>query len=208
LFDGKGLVTLRLHRRRADGADGAELGTTISLGPAIYTDVYRAHPNPDVDIALINVSGVFAGIEGLYHRNIGRSMWADFADDRLIPALEIIFVGYPFGLYDQKNNLPILRAGRIASHPRADFDGKPEYIIDAQVFPGSSGSPVFVALGGEFKFAGVVGKTHFQDEQLGTVPAALAQTYRQYVGLGVVYKPEAVTDLLKSMAREFLSCAP
>jgi hypothetical protein len=105
-------------------------------------------------------------------------------------------------LYDQKNNLPIARAGKIASHPRADFDGKPEYIIDGQVYPGSSGSPVLVALDGRYLFAGIVGKSHYHEQQLGTVDVALAQTYRQFVGLGVVYKPAAIGELLQSMAQE------
>mgnify|MGYP003291781313 CR=1 FL=1 len=46
--------------------------------------------------------------------------------------------------YDKKNNLPLVRTGTIASHPRKDFNGLPQFVIDAQVFPGSSGSPVFI----------------------------------------------------------------
>lgn len=194
---------MKLHTKRRDGADGAALGSAIDFGPANHEKAYRAHPDPSLDIAAINVSEIFAKVDGLYHRHLDRTIWMDFSDERLIPMREVMFVGYPLGLYDQKNNLPVARAGRIASHPRADFDGKLEYIVDAQVFPGSSGSPVFVALDGKYRFAGIVGRSHFQEQTLGTMDVALVQTYRQFVGLGVVYKPAAVTELLQSMAAEF-----
>jgi hypothetical protein len=52
-------------------------------------------------------------------------------------------VGYPNGLWDETNNLPIARAGITATHPAIDYNGKPEFMIDAACFAGSSGSPVF-----------------------------------------------------------------
>ena len=47
-------------------------------------------------------------------------------------------------MYDTKNNTPIIRRGSTATHPNLDFDGVPQYLIDATVFGGSSGSPVFI----------------------------------------------------------------
>ena len=62
-----------------------------------------------------------------------------------IDALEdVIFVGYPELAYDQRNNLPVFRRGITATFPWIDYKGKPEFLIDASVFPGSSGSPVFI----------------------------------------------------------------
>lgn len=42
--------------------------------------------------------------------------------------------------------MPLFRQGIIASHPRYDFNGESVFIIDAQVFPRSSGSPVHIDL--------------------------------------------------------------
>jgi hypothetical protein len=53
-------------------------------------------------------------------------------------------VGYPISLWDSVNNLPLLRRGITATHPKIDYRGKPEFLIDAAVFPGSSGSPVYL----------------------------------------------------------------
>jgi trypsin-like peptidase len=57
---------------------------------------------------------------------------------------EILMVGYPIGLSDEVNNLPLFRKGITASALKNNFQGKPEFVIDAACFPGSSGSPVFI----------------------------------------------------------------
>ncbi|EGJ10834.1 trypsin-like peptidase domain-containing protein [Rubrivivax benzoatilyticus] len=62
-----------------------------------------------------------------------------------LPALlDIVLVGYPNGIWDEKNNQPIIRKGITATHPELDYNGRPEFVIDAACFNGSSGSPVFL----------------------------------------------------------------
>ena len=63
---------------------------------------------------------------------------------------EIIMIGYPNGIWDAMHNLPIIRRGITATHPKLLLNGKPEFLIDAACFPGSSGSPVFLANIGSF----------------------------------------------------------
>jgi hypothetical protein len=77
---------------------------------------------------------------------------------------DIVMVGYPIGLWDSINNLPILRRGVTASHPSTDWQGKPIGVIDIGVYPGSSGSPVLIMNVG--MYATVTGttigaRTHF-----------------------------------------------
>lgn len=57
---------------------------------------------------------------------------------------DVIMVGYPNGLWDQKNNFPLFRKGITASHPAIDFNSRNVGAIDMASFPGSSGSPIFV----------------------------------------------------------------
>lgn len=64
--------------------------------------------------------------------------------DALVGLDDIIMVGYPNGLWDSVNNLPILRAGTTATHPKYGYEGKAYFLIDCACFPGSSGSPVFI----------------------------------------------------------------
>jgi hypothetical protein len=56
---------------------------------------------------------------------------------------EIVMIGYPNGLWDHVNNQPIFRKGITATHPELNYNGKPEFLIDAACYDGSSGSPVF-----------------------------------------------------------------
>jgi len=75
-------------------------------------------------------------------------------EDSLIPSADdiqdmiglerIVMVGYPNGLWDEVNNLPIFRRGVLASNYKTDWNGKKEFLIDAACFLGSSGSPVLL----------------------------------------------------------------
>lgn len=53
-------------------------------------------------------------------------------------------IGYPNGLWDSVNNMPIVRRGSMATNISLDHNGKREFVIDAACFPGSSGSPVIL----------------------------------------------------------------
>ncbi|WP_204104003.1 MULTISPECIES: hypothetical protein [Spirulina sp. CCY15215] len=48
------------------------------------------------------------------------------------------------------HHLPIIRKGITATHPKLKYNGKPEFMIDAACFPGSSGSPVFLIRTGTY----------------------------------------------------------
>ena len=60
-------------------------------------------------------------------------------------------VGYPNGIWDKSNNLPIIRRGITATHPLLAYEGRKKFMIDAACFPGSSGSPVFIYEDGMFR---------------------------------------------------------
>lgn len=64
--------------------------------------------------------------------------------DSLAAIEEVTFIGYPSGLYDSFNVSPIVRRGITATPVWNDFKGEASFLIDAGVFPGSSGSPVFI----------------------------------------------------------------
>ena len=53
-------------------------------------------------------------------------------------------VGYPIGIWDSVNNMPLLRAGVTSTAPGRDYEGRAEFVIDAACYPGSSGSPVLL----------------------------------------------------------------
>ncbi len=127
---------------------------------------------------------------------------------------DILFVGYPNGIFDQKNHLPIIRRGTTASPFEIDFNGGKKFIIDAQVFPGSSGSPVFIKeqnfkngslrIGSDnYFFVGIISKVFHRTETgdliesvAPTSPSANSFFVKQTIGLGICEKSSQILDLI------------
>ena len=63
---------------------------------------------------------------------------------------DIIFVWYPDWIYDKANNRPIVRKGLDGISVKYNFEGKPLFLIDASVYGGASGSPVYLYSNGLF----------------------------------------------------------
>ncbi|MBP6083477.1 MAG: trypsin-like peptidase domain-containing protein [Providencia sp.] len=107
------------------------------------------HPNPDVDLVavLIGYSLNYALNKGVeyYFRSLSKDILpTQSVLNELYTVEDIIMIGYPNGLWDEKHNLPIYRKGVTATHAGLNLNGRPEFLIDAACFPGSSGSPVFL----------------------------------------------------------------
>lgn len=106
------------------------------------------HPDEEVDLCAILLDNMhaIATSEGmqLCYRTIPEAVGINDDELSLIgPIEDVIVVGYPVGLWDSVNNRPVVRRGITATPLDVDFDGRPEFLIDAASFEGSSGSPVF-----------------------------------------------------------------
>lgn len=107
------------------------------------------HPNPDIDLAMYNLSLAFE----ICRRN-GKNVFYSYLSKHLIPsesdindlsAIEdIIMIGYPNGIIDSKNNLPIVRKGITATPYFVDYNGNKHFLADIACYPGSSGSPILI----------------------------------------------------------------
>ncbi|MCY3734243.1 MAG: serine protease, partial [Chloroflexi bacterium] len=125
------------------------------------------HADPEGDVAIIDIGD-------LLHENIKTDrqteklmVWSsvgpeDFSGQNKISvdvADDVLIIGYPRGFYDHVNLYPIVKGGIVASRWGAHFSGKPYFLIDAKLFPGSSGSIVvskprdFVMDGGQIFYA-------------------------------------------------------
>jgi hypothetical protein len=71
-------------------------------------------------------------------------IWSQEKLEELTAVEDVIMVGYPSGLWDERHNLPLFRKGITASHPAIDFNNENIGVMDMACFPGSSGSPVFI----------------------------------------------------------------
>lgn len=127
------------------------------------------HPDPKVDLAVMPIAPLLEEANRfklkLFFISLDKSMLPS-ADDlsNLTAVEEILMVGYPIGIWDSTNNLPIFRRGITATHPAKNYNGRNEFMIDAACFPGSSGSPVFLHNIGNFvdKSGGTIIGTRFK----------------------------------------------
>lgn len=122
----------------------------LSLGKGthfgVVNDIVIPHPDPEVDLILLDVTvpvGQYLATTKLRMVSLDNT-WLHAASDRPLRAIETVkVVGYPNGLWDTVNNSPIARTGSTATHPLARLNGKSNFLVDAAVFGGSSGSPIF-----------------------------------------------------------------
>jgi hypothetical protein len=90
------------------------------------------HPDPDIDIAM-RINYVTEDADLL---SIPENLSGDF--NELCEGDDIFFLGFPLGITEAKKVTPVVRSGIIALKK-----DKLTYLIEANAFPGSSGSPVF-----------------------------------------------------------------
>jgi Trypsin-like peptidase domain len=113
-----------------------------------FDSFWIGHPN-DVDLCAMLFQPIREQANKIgkrvYTVSLDNSLiWPDDQLCNLSAVEDIVMVGYPIGLWDEINNLPIFRRGITATHPSVDFKGKKEFLIDVAAFPGSSGSPVLL----------------------------------------------------------------
>ena len=123
------------------------------------------HPDYEVDLCIFLFQQIYNKL-----REIDREAGVAFFDERFLPDLdalkqykpteEIFMVGYPTGLGDEVNNLPLVRKGITATPFYVHHNGNPEFVVDCACFPGSSGSPVLIVNEGSFT-------NHKQTPQIG-----------------------------------------
>lgn len=114
------------------------------------------HPSDEVDLCAVLIGPILNHLESqgreLHHFILGPALKLTNENRRLLRTAEpITMVGYPNGLWDEKNNAPIIRRGITATHPLLPYAGKKIFMIDAACFQGSSGSPVFIHEDGMFR---------------------------------------------------------
>ncbi len=132
------------------------------------------HPNPEIDLCCLPVSVILRAREQLGHR-----YYLNYLDKSLLPddahlaemdeARDILMLSFPNGIWDSRHNKPLVRRGITATHPKRDYQGKPEFLVDCTPFPGAAGAPVIL-----------------QDRRNFTTPQG-AQTGSQLKLLGLLY---------------------
>ncbi len=199
--------------------------------PSAFEDgrpTWVGHPNDDVDIA---VTGVVHGRLNQFGEENGLGRLADrlaaltdaqafrIADLESMGASEgdhVLVLGFPLGIMSLPRAFPIARSGIIARIRDAMAGANQEFFIDAQIFPGNSGGPVFLppqshAVAGTSLIEaggliGVVKAVHQHQNQLfaldGEEPEVRA-VIMENAGLGVVESVDSLIETIEAYEAEY-----
>lgn len=198
-------LSIALNRKLSDGSP--DYGNTTLFSQENFSETYYEHPDVNVDLACVNASQV--SHENVFYKNLSSDFLVDIDYHKLPPGSSVIFVGYPENRYDVVNNLPLVRRGTISSLPTVDFNGLGQIVIDAQVFQGSSGSPVFADYDGRYFLLGVISQTMIRHSRLQTIPANISSIgVQQILGLGIAVKQRHIKELIDYAVSEYIRRRP
>jgi hypothetical protein len=206
--------------------DQPAFGSGFRLEVSGWPNAWFGHPSPDVDIAVCPFAPIEAYIKqqsdsDLFYRFVTTDMVPNQEQLEKMDALEsVTFVGYPNGIWDKVNLIPIARRGISASPPAIDFENTPRFLIDASVFGGSSGSPVFLfnqgmycdkfgmtTFGSRCLFLGVVAAVFYRTQlnQIVSVPvptqARPMAEQQEMIDLGIVFKARTVVETIEAFLK-------
>lgn len=121
-----------------------------------FESMWIMHPSSDVDLCVLPTNPLLESAaksgKHLFYKSLDNSIIPNDAQKGTLDAVEeITMIGYPNGLWDSINNMPIIRKGITATNYNIDYNGKKEFLIDAACFPGSSGSPVLICNVGGYR---------------------------------------------------------
>jgi hypothetical protein len=133
--------------RNSDGSPDLDHQIPITISDLTHGII--EHPDPQIDLAIIPIGGVMQQL-----KEQGKVPYIVNCHDHTIPTAkefaaltpleDILTVGFPGSMWDTTHNLPIFHRGITATPAYIDFQGRTEFLIDAAVWPGASGSPVFL----------------------------------------------------------------
>ncbi|WP_303316430.1 trypsin-like peptidase domain-containing protein [Flavivirga abyssicola] len=143
-----GFKNIRLYfKTLKDNKPNNDKSQSITI-PNDTTYVYE-HPNKKIDLVAIPIMNMLSeskkrGVDLSYITMDKKSIPTDSIQKNELKSIEdVLMIGYPNGLWDIKNNLPIVRKGITATTPYLDFNGERVFLIDIAAFNGSSGSPIY-----------------------------------------------------------------
>lgn len=177
----------------------------------------KLHTESSIDVAALYIDDLIRG--RIKNKTSKYMSWSAVSADNLPNncnitiqvADDIIVVGYPRGFYDEYNLFPIVKSGIVASRWGTQFQNKPVFLIDAKLFPGSSGSivllkpsysivtdgPIAGSKEAHFAFLGIYsGEPYMQEEPIDLDDITITRKYS--FNLGTVWYADLVVDMVNN----------
>ena len=172
------------------------------------------HPDNSVDVVAIKVDDLATNLLvcGAHPNMISSCKVTDrdlpSASPLTIDATsDVVICSYPHGFYDSVNKYPIVKSGIIASSWGKPFNGTRTFLVDANLFPGSSGGlvlskPTDIAringkvMHSDFKHYVFLGVYSGQYNYVETNPDGITKV--ESYGLGIVWYSDLVHEIVNS----------
>lgn len=142
VFDRASEVVLRFNPEGSDPAREVDLALLDANG----TRLWLAHPDPEIDAAVISING-----QGLQAQNIQFAYFRSHqhvldrqgaVDKGLSEGDGAYILGFPMGIVGGDRSYVIVRQGALARVRDWLAGTSKEFLVDATIFPGNSGGPV------------------------------------------------------------------
>lgn len=129
------------------------------------SNICLTHSDDTNDLSIIDLTGLFGFLNNeniqIFYTCITSDMIPTNIElNEISVGYDIFLVGYPNELFDNYNKLPIMRKGIISTPINKEYNGSNTFLIDAAIFPGSSGSPVVCFYKEKMLFLGIQKAMH------------------------------------------------
>jgi len=230
----RGTINGKIFFHKSDTKGDPILEEHVLIELSDFEKQWFGHKNDKIDVTILPLVPLIRKLSQQKDHIAFRAI-----DSNLIPpekklesldAIEdVIFFGYPNDIYDQKHLLPIARKGITATPIVVNFNGQPIFLIDASVFPGSSGSPVFIcnlgtyspkgqyaglAFGSRIFFLGILSAAFYKEDSARVeiidtdiMASSMDETLegvvktKQMVDLGMVYKSSTIMETIEDFLK-------
>lgn len=134
------ILRVKLHTNPADISKNVDLDIPLYINGVTKWHVHNDYARRLIDIAVVEIDPKKLKT-GYFFKALSAS---NFLPKKYViqPGEDVMVIGFPRGLSDSKHNLPLVRNAMISSAYGIDFQGSPFFLVDANLHPGMSGSPV------------------------------------------------------------------
>lgn len=148
-----------------------------------FEKAWIMHPDDNIDLCIMPIAMILEEtiknkINLACYFLVKENIMTNTEINELSRMEDVTIVGYPDGIWDSYNNLPILRRGITATPIQYNFENEPKFLIDAAIYGGSSGSPVFIFNQGSYS----IGNTLYAGSRLKLVGIVYAVAQHTVAG--------------------------